>query len=142
MKQNNTPIVLIGLTLALVAVLAIAPIVSEMAYASNRRGGGGGAGGTGGSGSTSSIASCNAPQTCSAEATPGGSGFISRSPPGGLNTCAGASASAVSGGNGASGGSGPSGAGGKGGDGGCVNLLVNANGQQSGIDTCGAPGGP
>ena len=82
MKQNNTAIVLIGLTLALVAVLAIAPIVSEMAYASNRRGGGG-AGGTGGSGSTSSIASCNAPQTCSAEATPGGSGFISGSPPGG-----------------------------------------------------------
>ena len=81
MKQNNTPIVLIGLTLALVAVLAIAPIVSEMAYASNRRGGGGGAGGgPGGSGSTSSIASCNAPQTCSAEATTGGSGFISLQP--------------------------------------------------------------
>ena len=47
MKQNNTAIVLIGLTLALVAVLAIAPVLNdEMAYAINRGGGGGGAGGT------------------------------------------------------------------------------------------------
>ena len=36
----------IGLTLALVAVLAIAPVLNdEMAYASNRPGGGGGGGG-------------------------------------------------------------------------------------------------
>jgi hypothetical protein len=110
MNQNNAMLMVVGLTLALVAVLAIAPVLNdEMAYASP--------GGTGGSGSTSNSVACNPPQTCSAGTFPeGGGGFVACSAPGGLNNCAGSFATGNAGGNGGNGGIGPGGNGGGGGN--------------------------
>jgi hypothetical protein len=130
-------LMVIGLTLALVAVLAIAPVLNdEMAYASNSPRGG--AGGTGGSASASSTAACKAPQTCSAGTFPFGGGFVACGPPGFIGTCAGSVATGNAGGNGASGGSGPSGAGGNGGGGGSASTLAVGGGA---IGFANAPGG-
>ena len=116
MNQNNATLMVIGLTLAFVAVLAIAPVLNdEMAYASNWRGGGG-AGGTGGSATSSSTAACNQPTTCSAQTLLVGGGIVFCSNPSFL-TCRSALASGTAGGNGAAGSSGPNGAGGGGGSG-------------------------
>jgi hypothetical protein len=136
MNQNNAMLMVIGLTLALVAVLAIAPILNdEMAYARNSPRGG--AGGTGGSGSSSASAACNPPTTCSAQTLPGGGGIITCSNPFFL-TCAGGLASGTAGGNGAAGSSGPNGAGGSGGSGGSASAASIAGGLA--VSTA-APGG-
>ena len=69
MNQNNMTLLVLGLSLAIVAMLAVAPVLNneEMAYASNASGGG--AGGLGGSSSSSASVACNPPTTCSLNIT-------------------------------------------------------------------------
>jgi hypothetical protein len=137
MNQNNAMLMVIGLTLALVAVLAIAPILNdEMAYARNSPRGGG-AGGTGGSGSSSISVACNPPTTCSTQTLPGGGGSISCSDLSFLR-CGGAIAAGTAGGNGAAGSSGPNGTGGSGGSGGDASATSTAGGL---LTSTAAPGG-
>jgi hypothetical protein len=109
MNQNNAMLMVIGLTLAVVATLAAAPVLNneEMAYASNASRGG--TGGTSGGASSSISVACNPPATCSAQTLPGG-GTISCSDPSFLR-CGGAFAAGTAGDNGAAGSSGPNGAG-------------------------------
>jgi hypothetical protein len=137
MNQNNTTLLVLGLTLAVVATLAAAPVLNneKMAYASNASRGG--TGGTGGSASSSSSVACNPPTTCSAQTLPGGGGVISCSDPSFLR-CGGALASGTAGGNGAAGNSGPNGAGGSGGSGGSASATSTAGGL---LTSTAAPGG-
>jgi hypothetical protein len=138
MNQNNTMLVIVGLTLALVAFLVIASVLNdEMAYASNRRGR---VGGTGGSGSQSTSLACNPPQTCSVGFGPSGTTFaLSCSLPGSLSTCAASGATTNAGGNGASGATGPNGAGASGGSGSRASAVSVAGGFSTGFAS--GPGG-
>ena len=143
MNQNNMTLLVLGLSLAVVAILVAAPVLNneEMAYASNTRGGaaGGGTGGTGGRGcgaSSSASVACNPPTTCSAQTLPTG-GVITCSDLSFLS-CGGASAFGAAGGNGAAGNSGPSGAGGSGGSGGSAEASSIAGGL---LTSAVAPGG-
>jgi hypothetical protein len=124
MNQNNTTLLVFGLTLAVVATLA-APVLNneEMAYASNASRGG--TGGPGGSASSSISVACNPPTTCSTQTLPGGGGTISCSDPSFL-MCGGAFAAGTAGDKGAAGSSGPNGVGGSGGSGGVLQLYLLA----------------
>jgi hypothetical protein len=84
MDQKTTTLLVLGVTVAIVASLAIAPIVGEMAYADTSNGG---LGSNGALGHTSIIATCNA-HGCTASATAltsgGGGGGEGGGPGGGL----------------------------------------------------------
>jgi hypothetical protein len=137
MNQDNMTLLVLGLTLAVVAMLAAAPVLNneEMAYASNASRGG--TGGTGGRSSSSISVACNPPTTCSAQTLPGGGGSISCSDFSFL-TCGGAIAAGTAGGNGAAGSNGPNGAGGSGGSGGDASATSTAGGL---LTSTAAPGG-
>ena len=134
------------LTVAVVVMLAAAPVLNneEMAYASNASRGG--TGGIGGRSSSSISVACNPPTTCSAQTLPEGSVITCRDLS--FSSCGDASAFGAAGGNGAAGNSGPNGAGGSGGSGGSAEASSIAGGlltgtvAPGGLDVAGGASGP
>ena len=123
MNENNITLLVLGLSLAVVVMLAGAPVLNneEMAYASNTQWRRRGIGGSGGSGSSSTSVACNPPITCSFSHITWRRSISCNDP---SFFSGGAFAAGAAGGNGAAGNSGPNGAGGSGGSGGmCISYI-------------------